>query len=220
MAPARREWLELGPEGGEPGGRERSERCAVVGELARDDLRPRALAPHVVVVAGQLPGGFDGLGAAGGEEDAVQVARGQRGDAGRKLDRGWVSVAPVDVETELARLLGSRLAQFGAPVAGIHAEQRRKAVEVALAVLVVDVAPFAAHDDRHLVVGVGAHPREVHPQMPLGLCLERTFARAGRCFLDPYVGSHSPVLPNVNAVHAEEYNDIAAKAELQCSSGE
>ena len=93
----------------------------------------------------------------------------------RQLDRARVRVAPVRVEAELLRLRRRRLAELGAAVADVDAVQRREAVEVALAVLVVDVAALAADDHRHRVVlRVGAHAREVHPQMPLGLLLEIT----------------------------------------------
>ena len=88
-----------------------------------------------------------------------------------------VGVAPVGVEAELLGLLGRGLAELGAAVAGVYAEERGEPVEVALAVLVVDVAALAAHEDRHLVVRVGAHAREVHPEVALGQLLERALRR-------------------------------------------
>src|SRR5690606_301533 len=58
-------------------------------------------------------------------------------------------------------------------VAGVDAEQRGQAVEVAVAVLVVDVAALGAGDDRNLVLGpVAAHAREVHPEVPARESLE------------------------------------------------
>ena len=60
-------------------------------------------------------------------------------------------------------------AELGAAVAGVNAEEAGEAIEVAVAVLVEDVAALAADDDRDLVlVAVGAHPREVHPEMSSG----------------------------------------------------
>ena len=54
-----------------------------------------------------------------------------------------VRVGPVREEAQLAGLVGARLGDVGAAVADVHAEQRREPVEVALAVLVVDVAALA-----------------------------------------------------------------------------
>jgi hypothetical protein len=48
-------------------------------------------------------------------------------------------------------------------VADVDAEQRREAVEVAVALLVPDMAALTADDDRDVVVGIGPQPREVHP---------------------------------------------------------
>ena len=54
---------------------ERAERRAVVGGVARDDLRLQRLAVELVELARQLDRGLDRLAAAAREEDAVEVAR-------------------------------------------------------------------------------------------------------------------------------------------------
>ena len=170
---ARHERLERRAQRRDAGDRERAEGGAVVGGLARDDLRLQRVAVQLVVLAGELPGRLDGLGAARGEEDPVEVAGREAGDALGQLDRLRVRVAPVGVEAELLDLRGRGLADLGAAVAGVHAEERREAVEVALAVLVVDVGALAARDDRDLVaVVVRAHAREVHPEMAARLLLK------------------------------------------------
>ena len=143
MAAARRERLELRAQLGDPGGGERPERGAVVGDLARDHLVLLAFAELPVVVAGQLQRRLDRLRAAGGEEDAVEVAGGERGDARGELDRARVGVAPQRVEVELLDLARRRFAELGAAVAGVDAEEAGEAVEVAVAVVVVDVAAVA-----------------------------------------------------------------------------
>ena len=56
--------------------RQRAHGGAVVGDVAADGL-PALLAARRVVLAGELPGGLDGLGAAGDEEDAVEAFRGE-----------------------------------------------------------------------------------------------------------------------------------------------
>ena len=145
--------------------RERAHRGAVVGEAAGDGL-PAALAAGGVVGAGELPRGLDGLGAAGDEEDAVQVARGERRELGGELDRAGVRVAPVGVERQLAHLLERGLADLLAVrVADLDGEQARERVEVAVPVAVFEVAALTADDDRRLVP---AHPREVEPEVILG----------------------------------------------------
>ena len=173
---ARHRRLERDLEVGQAGRRERPHRGAVVGDLAGDDLRALAAAVGAVPVARDLDRGLDRLRAAVGEEDAVEVARGELGDPLGELDRARMRVAPVRVEVELADLGGGRLAVVGAAVAGVAAEERAEAVEVAVAVVVVDVGALAAGDDRDLVVGVvAAHSREVQPEVacarsPAGRC--------------------------------------------------
>src|ERR671914_667698 len=111
----------------------------------------------------------------------ASVAGGERADARRELDRLRVRVAPVREEAELARLVGAGLGDLGAAVADVHAVQGAEPVEVAAAVLVVDVAAVAAHDDRDLVLRVErAHAGEVQPHV-----LARQLLQLGRReFLD------------------------------------
>ena len=146
--------LERRAQGGQAGDRQRPHRGAVVGEVARDDLVPRRRSARGVIGLRELPRRLDRLGAAGGEEDAVEVSGRQLSDARGELDRARMRVAPVGVEAELGGLTRGRLADLGATVADVDAVQRREAVEIALAVLVVDVAALAARDHGHLVIGV------------------------------------------------------------------
>ena len=173
VAGAGDERFELVAQVGDPGRRERPQRGAVVGDLAGDEFVLLAFAVGAVVVARQLQRRLDRLGAAVGEEDAVEVARRQVGDPRGEFDRPRVGVAPQGEEVELFDLARGGLAVLGAAVAGVDAEERREAVQVAVAVLVVDVAPVGLGDQWDLVIGaVGAHPREVHPQMLAGQLLK------------------------------------------------
>ena len=173
VAAAGREGLERRAHRRDAGRAQRAEGGAVVGGLARDDLRPVGRARELVVLAGELERGLDGLRAAAGEEDAVEVARRQRGDARSELDRGRVGVGPVGEEAQLARLVGAGLGDVVATVADVDAEQGAERVEVLLAVVVPDVAALAAGDDRDLVVlAVAAHPGEMQPQVALGELLQ------------------------------------------------
>ena len=94
-----------------------------------------ALAARLVVLARELPRRLDRLGAAGDEEDAVEVAGRERRDLVRELDRARMRVRPVRVEGQLAHLLERRLPHLLAVgVADLHREEPGERVEVALAV--------------------------------------------------------------------------------------
>ena len=131
--------------------RERAHGRAVVGDLARDDLAPHRLAVRSVVLARQLPGRFDGLGAAGDEERAVDARRCQAGEPGGELGGRRVRERPVRVVRQPAHLLERRLPELLAVrVADLHGEQPAEHVQVALAVRVEEVRALAALDDRDL----------------------------------------------------------------------
>src|SRR3954449_4492476 len=116
---------------------------------------------------GQLPGRPARRGPAGREEGPVQVARSQLGQLGRQLDGGRVGVGPDREVGELGRLLAGGLGQLGPAVADLHREQPGEAVEVALAVLVPDVAALAPLDDLDLFAGPTARDEggEVAPEV-------------------------------------------------------
>ena len=131
-----------------------------------------ALALGPEVLPGELPRRLDGLGAAGGEEHAVEVARRELRELGRELDRGRVRVAPDREVLERARLFGRRLGQVAPTVAELHREEAGERVEVALAVGVPQVAALTAGDDRDLVALVRAEPGEVHPEVVARLLVQ------------------------------------------------
>ena len=144
----------------------------MIGDLAADELGLAGVAGALVVGAGELDRRLHGLRAARGEEDAIQVARRQRRDPSGELDRPRVRVAPDGEEVELRDLARRGVAELRPAVAGVDAEEGREAVQIAVALLVPDVGPLAADDDRDVGVVVGAVPREVHPQVALGELLE------------------------------------------------
>ena len=130
---------------------------------------PRPAAPaYEVVLPRELPGGLDRLRAARDEEDAVQVARRERRELRGELDGARMRVRPVRVEGQLAHLRERGLADLLAErVADVDREEPGERVEVPLAVRILEVAPLAADDHRHVLVAVAAHAREVHPQVVL-----------------------------------------------------
>ena len=130
----------------------------MVRDVAADHLVAVRLADRLEVLARELPRRLDRFAAAGGEEHALEVAGREIGEAFGELDRAGVRVAPHREVRELAGLLGGGVGELGATVTDLRDEQAREAVEVALAVLVVDPRAFAAHDHRDVgvrVVGIG-----------------------------------------------------------------
>ena len=73
-----------------------------------------------------------------------------RGQAVGQLDGLRVRVGPEREVGQLARLPGRGLGDLGPAVADLADEQPGQPVQVALAVLVIDVLALAAHDDRDL----------------------------------------------------------------------
>ena len=144
----------------------------MVGDRAAEDLVPGRLADGLEVLLGQLPGRLDGLGPAAGEEHPVQVAWCHGRQALGQLDGLRVRIGPEREVGELARLPRRGLGDLGPAMADLAHEQPGQPVQVALAVLVIDVLALAAHDDRDVARGKGRHPGEVQPQMALGLLLE------------------------------------------------
>ena len=133
------------------GDRERALRGAVVGDGARDDLVLGRAALQLPVVLGELERGLDRLAAAGGEEDAVEVAGRVVGEPVGELDGGGMRVRPDREERELLGLLRGGLGEALAAVAGVHDEEAGQAVDVLLARRVPDVVALALDDDRHAV---------------------------------------------------------------------
>ena len=140
------------PELRDAGDRERSQRGAVVGPVPGDDLVPALVATRHVIVAGELDGRLDRFGAGANEERLVQVPRGETGDHGRRLDGRRVGETPVGGEGQRLHLAGGHGSQVGPTVADVHTEQACQAIEVLVAVAVVEVAALTSHDDRQ---GIG-----------------------------------------------------------------
>jgi hypothetical protein len=147
------------------GDRQRPHRGAVVGDVAADHLVAARLPDRLEVLAGDLPRRLDGLAAAGGEEDPVQVTGRELGQPFGQRDRLRVGVGPQREERELAGLLVRRLGELLPAVPDLYDEESRQPVEVALAAGVPDVGTLAAHDHRHVCARVRRHPGEVHPQV-------------------------------------------------------
>ena len=166
----------------DPVDRERAERRAVVRDLrARSPCTScRAARPsrawkncrasfHAASTASEPPEH---------EEDAVEVAGRERRDLGGELDRARVRVRPVRVEGQLLHLLVRGLPDLvPEAVAEVDGEEPRERVEVAVALVVLEVAAVAADDDRRRMP---AHPREVEPEM-----VARELPKISCCHVSP-----------------------------------
>ena len=157
--------LERRAGGRDAGQRERSERAAVVGASTGDHLAPGVLAPGEVVLARELPGRLDRLGAARGQEQAGETGGRESEDAIGQRERGGVRRSPVRVEAEALELRGGGGADARTVrVADLRREEPRDAVEQAPAVLVDHVRAVAADD--HGRRGL-AEVRHAGPRQPL-----------------------------------------------------
>ncbi len=151
------------------GDRQRALRRAVVRDRTADHLVLRGLAGQLEVLLGQLPGALDGLSAARGEEDPVEVAGSEVGQPLRQVDGRRVGVGPDREEGQLGRLTRGRLGELAAPVPGLHDEEAGETVQVGTTAGVPDPAALPPHHDRYLrAVLVGGVPGEVHPQVVAG----------------------------------------------------
>ena len=163
--------------------RDAAEVDAVVRALARDEHVASALTARLVVGERDLHRGVDRLRAGVREEDPVEVARRQLGDAGRELELLRMAAEKRRHEVELGQLPADGLRDLLAAVTGIGAEEARRGVDELLAAVVPVEHPFRADD--HLGVGLEvAVGRERHPVFverdPLrrGVGLDREFGVA------------------------------------------
>ena len=144
-------------------------RCAVVSDGSADHLVFGWLAGHLEVLLGELPCGLYCFAAAGGEEHAVQIARGVGGKALSEFDRAGVGVGPDREERQFLGLFRRSGRQFLAAMTKLPHEQTGQAIEVLIALVVPDVGAFPLDDDGHVSAGVVHRvAREVHPQVLAG----------------------------------------------------
>ena len=169
---ARHQRLERFLDRRQAGDRQGAHGGAVVGDVARQHLVAAGLAGGPEVLAGQLPRRLHGLAAAGREEHPVERPGRQRRQPLRQLDGVRVGVAPQREVGQLAGLAGGGLGQLPAAVPGLDHEQARQPVQVAPPPAVPHPRALAPDDDRHVVLGVGAHAGEVHPQVAPGRVLQ------------------------------------------------
>ncbi len=142
----------------------------MVGDRPRNDFVLTGFAGELEVLLGHFPRGFHRLGAAGGEEHSVQVARGVPRKTLGELDRGRGGISPQWEETQRAGLPGGGLGEFGAAVTDLHHEQPGQCVQVAFATVVEDGDTVAAGDDRRR--DPRAVPGVMQPEV-IGHCRER-----------------------------------------------
>ncbi len=144
---------------------ERTHGRAVVGERAGDDLRAGGLADRSEVRTGEFPRRLDRFRPARGEEHAVEVGGRQGREPRRQLDGSRMGRGPDGVVGEPLRLRCGRLGELASAMADLDDEQAREPVEVALARVVEQMHAFAADEHRDVVVGEGAEPAEVQPEV-------------------------------------------------------
>jgi len=142
---------------------------AVVTAGAADELALARLTFQAPVGAGHFHCRVGALGAGAGEEYMVEVAGHQRGNLFGQAERQRVAVLEARRVVQAAQLLGHRLLDFAAAVAGAAGPQAGQAVEH-LATLVIDqgVAVGADNDARIALEGaVGGKGHPVGVQLEL-----------------------------------------------------
>ena len=133
--------------------RERSQRVAVEAEPARHDVAALGPAGLEMVLARELEGGLDRLGAAGDEVGAREPGR-RLGDEGRR--QRFLRLAGEEAGmhvVELVELVLDRLAHLGMAVAEAGDGGPSRGVDVALARAVVEIKSLAPHGQGKLKAG-------------------------------------------------------------------
>ncbi len=120
---ARDERLERLLGGGDAGDGQRAHGGAVVGDVAADRLVLHGFSDGLEVLPSQLPRRLDRLAAAGGEEDAVEVAWRVVREALGQRSRLRMGVGPQREERELAGLLARSLRELDPAVADLDHEK-------------------------------------------------------------------------------------------------
>ena len=143
----------------------------MIGAVAEEDHELAALAHVAPVLAGDLEGGVDGIPAAQGQADVVQVARQVLGDFGGQLDAGSVRDPEDVVAGHLLRLRHDRVEDLLPAVAHIDGPKAGEGVDVLTSMHVVHERPLRPlHDDGLESLGLG----EGEPEVVAHLLLEES----------------------------------------------
>ena len=132
----------LAPVVDDAGQRDAAEVDAVIRALARHEHRPARLSARLVVGERDLHRRVHRFRAGVDEEDVIEVARRELGDARRELEALRMRAQERGDEIEIAELPVHRLGDLLAAVAGGDAEQPRRCVDDLLAAIVPVVHPF------------------------------------------------------------------------------
>ena len=135
---------------------------AMIAALATDQPHTRRIALHVVIGERDLERGVDGFRAGIAEENVVEIAGRQRGDAARQFERLGMGKLKSRRVIECCRFLLDRRNNRFAVMAGIRAPEPGRAVEE-LAPVAGDVMHVLGADDDPRPLLEGAVGRERHP---------------------------------------------------------
>ena len=153
---------ELAPVVHHAGQRHAAEVDAVIGALARNEHRASALSARLVIRQRDLHRRVNRFRAGIGEEDAVQIARGELGHSSRELEGARMAAQERRDEVEIGQLLMHGFRDFLATVSGRAAEHAGRRVDQLVAAIVPVVHAFAAHDEARRGLEFAVR-RERHP---------------------------------------------------------
>ena len=159
-----------------------------------DDLVALGEAAHRLHLLGDLHRALDRFRAARAEEEPVEIAWREPGEHIAELHRRQIGVARRGDVSQLARLLGHRLTDFGAAMPDIDDVEPGETVEIGAALRVEQPAALAAHHDLEAVALGEVEPAgAVDPHMVERLpfdrrefaCHRRVVVHRGRALLFP-----------------------------------
>src|SRR6185312_9882874 len=140
-----------------------SEADAVVGALASDEARARALAADAVIADRDLERGVDRLGARIHEEHVIEAGGRDLTDALGKLERTRMSHLKRRCVIERLELMRDRVANLRPAVAGIDAPQARYRIQYLSPIGGVVVHPGCPREDTRLGLELAVRG-ERHPE--------------------------------------------------------
>jgi len=116
-----------------------AERHAVIGLLAADQAKARALPAFLEIRACQLERGVGRFRSRIDEEHMIEAGRRERCNTFGEFERGWMSELEGGREIERLRRLRNRARDFLAAMARVHAPQSRTGIEQRAALLIVEI---------------------------------------------------------------------------------
>ncbi len=140
------------------------EKCAaMVGVIAGQDMLALWTTLDIVGQLAQSQGGIHRGGTAGGKKNAIEIARGLRRYAFSQLSLHRMNNGKGRGVTQAHDLRRHRICDLLPAIAGLHTPHTSRAIQHAMALLIINIHTFATHNNRRGVVVTQG--RQVRPGM-------------------------------------------------------